>query len=75
MVELGFEHGILAVMQWIKNLIAAVWVAAEAQVQSSAWHRGLKDLALPHLWLGFSLWPGNFHTLQVQPLKKKKKRI
>ena len=24
------------------------------------------------LWLEFSLWPGNFHMLQVQPLKEKK---
>ena len=37
---------------------------------------GLKDLALPELQcrsqlqLGFSTWPGNFHMLWVQPLKK-----
>ena len=30
---------------------------------------GLKDLALLHLWLGFSPWPGNFHMLWIQPVK------
>ena len=40
-----------------------------------------KNPALPRLWcrwqlqLGFGPWPGNFHMLQVQPLKKKKIRI
>ena len=32
----------------------------------------VKDLALSLLWLGFSLWPGNFGRLQAQPKKKKK---
>ena len=29
--------------QWVKNLTAAAQVSAEAQVQSLAWHSGLKD--------------------------------
>ena len=36
-----------AVMQWVKNLIAAGWVAAEAQVPYLAWYNGLKDPLLP----------------------------
>ena len=35
----------------------------------------VKDLALSLLWLGFSLWPGNFGRLQAQPKKKKKTRM
>ena len=31
----------------------------------------IKDLALSWLWLGFHLWPWNFHMPQMQ-LKKKK---
>ena len=46
----------------------------EARVWSLAWHSGLKDQVLPQLWLGFSIWPGNFHIQWVQPLKKKKKK-
>ena len=29
--------GVLAVAQWVKNLTAAAWVAAEAWVQSLTW--------------------------------------
>ena len=35
--------GVPAVAQWVKNLTAAAQVSAEAQVQSLAWHSGLKD--------------------------------
>ena len=60
-------------VQWVKNLAAAPQVAAEVQVQSLAWLRGLKDLALlqlqhrSQLWLGFSLWCWIFHMLWVKP--------
>ena len=61
------------VVYWIKGPIAVVWVAAEVQVQSTAWHSGLKNLALPQLWhrlqlwLRYSPWPGNFHMPWVWP--------
>ena len=65
--------------QWVKNQTAAARVTAEAWDQSLAWHSGLKDPALLHLWhrsqlwLRFSPWTGNFHMAWVQPLKKKEK--
>ena len=37
--------GVPAVVQQVKNLTAVAWVAAETQVQSLAWHSGLKDPA------------------------------
>ena len=40
---------ILAVVQWVKNPIAAAQFAAEMQVQSPAWHSGLKDPVLLQL--------------------------
>ena len=69
--------------QWVKTLTAVVWVAAEVQVQSLLlWHSGLKDPALPQLWLRLrsqlwlelNPWPRNFHMPWVQPKKKKKKK-
>ena len=57
-------------VKWIKNLIAAAQVMAEAQVQSLAWCSGLKGLSLPQswcrlqLWIGFSPWTRNF---QIPP--------
>lgn len=48
-------------------------VATEAQVQSQVWRRGLKDPALPSLWLGslvwlrVSAWPWHFPMPQVWP--------
>ena len=39
-----------AVVQQVKNLTTVAQVAEEAQVQSVAWRRGLKDLALLQLW-------------------------
>ena len=41
----------------------------------------VKDLVLPQLWYrprlwrGFYLWPGNFHMPQLQPKKRKQKKI
>ena len=66
---------VLTVAQWLKHLTAAAWVTAEVQVQSFAWHRGLKDPALPKLWLRFNPWPRNFYIPQVWPLKKKKTQL
>ena len=60
--------------QWVKNPTATAWVTAEVRVQASAWHSGLKDLALllllrcrSHLQLRFNPWPGNSHMQQAQP--------
>ena len=58
--------GIPTAAQWVRNL-----VAVKAWIQSSAWHSGLKDLALLQLQCRFNAWPGNFHLLQVWPVKKK----
>ena len=58
---------------WVKNLTAAAWADAEAQVRSPAQCTGLKDLVLLQLHhrlqlrLEFSPWPGNFHMPQVHP--------
>ena len=58
--------GVPVVAQWVKNPSAAAQVAVKVQVRSPS-PTGLKDLALPQLWcrlqlwLGFSLWPRNFH--------------
>ena len=57
------------VAQWVKNLTAAAQVAAESQVPPLT----VQDPALPQLKLRFSPWPRNFHMLQVQQKKKKKK--
>ena len=57
---------------WVKNPIAATWVAAEVQAQSLAWHSGLKHLVLLQLWLRFSPWPRNLHMLLVWPHTPKK---
>ena len=42
--------GVPAMVQWVKNLTAAAWVAEEAHVQSPAQRSGLRDPALPPLW-------------------------
>ena len=44
-----FKKGVPAVVQLVKNMTAAAWVAVEAWVQSLAWHSGLKGLVLPQL--------------------------
>ena len=71
--------GVPIVAQWVKNLTAVVQSVAEVQVQSPAWHSGLKDPVLLQLWqrsqlqCGFDPWPRNFHMPQVQPFTKKKR--
>ena len=55
---------------FLKNLIAAAQVIAEAWVRSPAWHTGLNDMALLQLWLGFDSWPGNFHMSHCSHKKK-----
>ena len=37
-------------MQWLKNLTAVAWAAAEVWVLSPAWCSGLKDPGLLWLW-------------------------
>ena len=68
--------GVPAVVQRVKD---------PKVVSASAWAgypgKWVKYLVLPQLWcrlkqrLGFDPWPGNFHTLQVQPKKKKKRGL
>ena len=60
--------------QYVKNLTAVAWVAAEVWVSPPTPRSGFKDLALPQLQLGFNPWPGNFIMPLVRPLKKKKKK-
>ena len=66
--------------QWIKNPTAALRVAWEVQVQSQDQGSGLRDPQLPQLRgrlqveLGFDPWPGNFHTLRVHKILKKKRK-
>ena len=43
------DLGVPAVLQWVKNLTAAAWVTAEAQVQSPAQHSELRDPAFRQL--------------------------
>ena len=47
--------GVPTVVQWVKNLIVAAQVVAEARIQSLVQHSGLNDLQL--LQLGFNPWP------------------
>ena len=67
MAALKSLSGVPTVIQWAKNLTAVVQVTVEARVRSSTQHSGLKDLALPQLWLRFNPWLGNFHMPWVQP--------
>lgn len=48
--------------------------AAEPHTEKREFPRGSvgEDPASLLLWLRFDPWPGNFHMLQMQPLKKKK---
>ena len=61
------------VVQWVKNLMAAVWVAVKVWVWTQAWQSGLKDPVLPQLWcrvelqLRFNPWPKNFHMPRAWP--------
>ena len=63
--------------QWIKNLTAAALGAVKVRVQSPAWSRGLKNLALPQLQLRFNSWIGNFQCAigGIIKLKKNKKTL
>ena len=54
-------------VQWVKNLTAV----AEVQVQSQARPYGLKDLALPQLWLRFSPWPRELPYAMGVAIKQK----
>lgn len=64
--------GVPTMAPWVKNPTSATLVTAEVQVPSRHRSSELKDGALPQLQLGFSHWLGNFHILQLWPLKKKK---
>ena len=66
-VILKIKIGVPTVVQWVKNLTTVAPITAEVRVQSLAQHGGLKDLVLLQLWLGFDLWPRNFHILWVWP--------
>ena len=46
-----YTSGVPTEAHCVKNPTAAAWVATEAGVWSSAGSSGLKDLALPRLWL------------------------
>ena len=72
-----WEGGVPPVAQWVKNPTAVAPVTLETMVQSLAQHRGLKDLALLQLWLGFHPWPGNIHggTCGPKKIKRKKKSV
>ena len=63
-----------AIVLQVKNLTAAAWVVAEAQVRSSARCYGLKDPALPQLWVRCSSWPRNFCVPWVWLLRKRKRK-
>ena len=41
-------------VQWVKNMTAVAWAAAEVCVQPQAKCRGLKNSALPQLWHRFT---------------------
>ena len=55
-LEIFNTLGVPAVVHCLKNLTAAAWVASEARVQSTALCSGLKDPALPQLWLESLAW-------------------
>ena len=69
-------------LQWVKNLIAVTQVTAEVQVQSLAWHSGLKDPALPrqrHRSQSVAevhplAWELPYATSAAVKLKKKRKK-
>ena len=79
--------GVTTVVQWVKNLTAAAWVAMEVQAGSLPRCSGLKYPVLPQLWcrsqlwrrsqlwLGFSPWPGNFHMLCMFEKGKKRQSL
>ena len=68
-------EGVAAVAQWVNDLAclcggmglipSPVWWG-KGPVLLQLWHRS-------QMWLGFALWPGNFH-MPLGQLKKKKKK-
>ena len=58
-----------AVARWVKHLNAAAWVSVEVQVQSPAWHSGLKDPAAARVAAAARIQfrPRNFQMPQVWP--------
>ena len=63
-------------VQWVDDL--ACLCGGTGLIPSPV--KGVKDPVMPQmqhslqLWLGFSPWPGNFHTLCVQSKKKEGKK-
>ena len=53
----------------VKNLTAVAWVPVRHGFDPQPSEVSLRS----QLQLRFNPWPGNFHMLQVRPLKKKKK--
>ena len=74
------SNGVLTVTLGVKNLSAAAQVTAQGQVQSLAWHSGLKDPAWQKLWyrsqlqLRFNTWPRNFHKITTNKQKTSDKK-
>ena len=66
------KRGVPTVAQWVNDLACLCGGASVIP----AWCSGLKDPALPPLWLrlGFDPWLGNFHMQWVQLKKKKEKK-
>lgn len=66
-------------MQWFKNPTTVAQAAMEEQVQTPAWHIGLKDTALPQLCcrlqlqLKFDPWLTSSQTSICQGCGSKKK--
>ena len=48
-----------------------IWIEIKGYDQEFLCGLAVKDLALSRLWVGFDLWPGNFHMLWVRPKNKK----
>ena len=65
----SLEAGVPTLVQWVNELACLYGIGSiPGPLQ---W---VKDPVLPQMWLGFDLWPRNFHLLQVLP-KKQKQRI
>ena len=71
--------GIPAMAHWVKNLTAVAGVTVEVLSLIPSPVQGVKEsgVAAPAARVAIatrfgSYWPGNFHTLRVQPLKNKR---
>ena len=62
------------VAQWVKNLTADTWITADVRVPFPACRNGLKDHAMPQLWLRFSLGPQGLPCASGVEKKKKRER-